>query len=65
MISSGVEKVIEHLTFTNFIDVTNCIDIVFFIMRKKILENQCEKVLDELKTEGFLSSNSNKKKKEK
>jgi len=62
MIDSGVDKVIEHITFANFLDVINCRNIVFTIMRKRILDDRCNKVLDEITQEGFLSSNSNKKK---
>ena len=62
MINSGVDKVIEHITFANFLDVINCRNIVFSIMRKRILDDRCNKVLDEIIQEGFLSSNSNKKK---
>ena len=62
MINSGVDKVIEHITFANFLDVINCRNIVFSIMRKRILDDRCNKVLDEITQEGFLSSNSNKKK---
>ena len=63
MIFSGVDKVIEHITFTNFLDVTNFREVIFSRIRKNIIDNQCEKVLDELLKDDLLSANSNKNKK--
>ena len=63
MIDFGIGKVIDHLTFSNFLDIMNCRNIVFQVMRKKILDNRNDKVLKELLEDDFLSSNSNKNKK--
>ena len=58
----GVMKIIEHITFMNFFDVINCRDNIFFILRKKIVDYQCEKILNELISKDFLSGSSNNKK---
>ena len=66
MINFGVEKVIEHITFPNFLDIINFRDIVFFILRKRISDSQCKKVLDELINDDNIKSHpSNNKIKKK
>ena len=59
---NGVKKIIDHLTFNNFLDVINCKDNVFYILRKKIVDYQCEKIINELTSGNFLSESSNNKK---
>ena len=63
MINFGVDKVIEHITFFSFLDIMNFRNIVFSIMRKRIIEHQCQIVLDELLKDDLESANLNKKKK--
>ena len=62
MISFGVDKVIEHITFYSFLDIMNFRSIVFSILRKRILDHQCQMVLDELLKADLKSANANKKK---
>ena len=63
MIQFGIDKVIEHLTFSTFLDILNCRNIIFQVMRKKISDNRNDKILKELLQDDFLSSKINKDKK--
>ena len=63
MIQFGIDKVIEHLTFSTFLDILNCRNIIFQVMRKKISDNHNDKILKELLQDDFLSSKINKDKK--
>ena len=58
----GIMKVIEHITFMEFKDIVNARDNLYIALRKKIVENQYESLLNELTSEKTFSENTNKKK---
>ena len=58
----GIKKVLDHITFMQFNDVVNARDNLFTAFRGKIVENQNQKIINELISDDFLTSNSNKKK---
>ena len=59
---TGIAKVIDHITFMQFQDIINARDNLFTALRKKIANNQLQKIMDELTSGDFNSGNSNKKK---
>ena len=58
----GIAKVIDHITFMKFQDIINARDNLFTALRKKIADNQYQKIMDELTSGNLNSGNSNKKK---
>ena len=58
----GIMKVIDHITFMEFKDIINARDNLFIALRKKIVDNQYESLLNELTSEKSFSENTNKKK---
>ena len=60
-----VTKLLEIITFVNFFDIINFKDNIYYNFRKTIIDSQCNSVLDELNSEGFLIKKNNKKHKKK
>ena len=58
----GIVKVIDHITFMEFKDIVNARDSLFTALRKRIVDNQYESLLNELTSEKYNSQNNNKKK---
>jgi hypothetical protein len=58
----GIMKVLNHITFMQFNDVVNARDNLFTALREKFVENQNQKIINELISDDYLASNSNKKK---
>ena len=60
-----ISKMLELITFIRFIDIINIKENIFYAFRKSIIDSQCNLVLDELRSEGFLQKKKNKKNKKK
>ena len=60
-----ITKLLEKITFVNFFDIINFKDNIYYNFRKIIIDSQCNSVLDELNSEGFLNKKNNKKHKKK
>ena len=58
-------KLLEKITFVNFFDIINFKDNIYYNFRKIIIDSQCNSVLDELNSEGFLNKKNKKHKKKK
>ena len=61
----GVIKIIDHITFYKFNDIIELKDNIFALMRQRIIQKQCDQVLNELVSEDFLNSKNNNNKKNK
>ena len=60
-----IPKLIELISFITFFDIINLKENIFFNFRQKIFDSQCDLVLDELQSEGFLNKKGKKHKKKK
>ena len=60
-----IHKLVDLITFISFLDIINFKENIYYGFRKKIIDSQCDLVLDELQSEGFLHKKSNKKHKKK
>ena len=60
-----IQKLIDLITFVSFLDIINFKENIYYGFRKIIIDSQCDLVLDELQSEGFLHKKSNKKHKKK
>ena len=64
--SHSISNTIDLITFIKFYDIINYRDDVFLNLRKKLVDLQCNQVLDELQSDGFLcNKKTNKKHKKK
>ena len=63
------QKLLEIITFIPFIDIINLKENILYNFRQTLVDSQCNSLLDELNSEGFLhkksSGKKNKKKKKK
>ena len=60
-----VPKLVDLISFVSFFDIINFKENIYYGFRKIIIDSQCDLVLDELQSEGFLNKKSNKKHKKK
>ena len=60
-----ITKLVDLITFIRFFDIINFKENIYYGFRKIIIDSQCNLVLYELQTEGFLHTKSNKKHKKK
>ena len=60
-----ISKMVDLITFINFIDIINFKEDVLYSFRKSIIDSQCDFILDELQSDGFLQKKNNKKHKKK
>ena len=60
-----ISKMIDLITFIRFLDLINLEGNIYSGFRKSIIDSQCNLVLNEIKSEGFLNKKSNKKNKKK
>ena len=60
-----ISKMLDLITFIRFLDLINLEGNIYYGYRKSIIDSQCNIVLDELKSEGFLNKKVKKNKKKK
>ena len=60
-----ISRMMNIITFIRFLDIINLKGNIYYSFRKSIIDSQCNLVLDEIKSEGFLNKKTNKKNKKK